>query len=173
MEKLAEKAKTISNVYFIKTKQPTPHNENRPFHSIYLGSGPKLEWRQHINRGFITGQCGVTFSHRAALFLSPQLGPSWEPAAFQLCLQTALCSTHQFLSEVWVWASCRQRFRFHMHTLRVWRARGGTENTKTPKNQTALVLPEEYVRDNFHIKEAFRERYAFKEEGKVTTRLLL
>lgn len=75
MERPAEKAKTknISNVYFIKTKQPTPHNENRPLHSIYLGSGPKLEGRQHINRGFIKGQCGVTFGHRAALFLSPQL----------------------------------------------------------------------------------------------------
>lgn len=43
MERLAELAKNIPNVYFIKTKQPTPHNENGPLHPIYLGSGPKLE----------------------------------------------------------------------------------------------------------------------------------
>jgi len=43
MERLAELANNIANVYFIKTKQLTPHNENRPLRSIYLGSGPKLE----------------------------------------------------------------------------------------------------------------------------------
>lgn len=37
MERLAEKAKTknISDIYFIKTKQPIPHNENRTL-SLYI-----------------------------------------------------------------------------------------------------------------------------------------
>lgn len=140
MERLAEKAKTknISNVYFIKTKQPIPHNENRPLHSIYLGSGPKLEWRQHINRGFIKEQCGVTFSHRAALFLSPQLWPSWEPAAFQPCLQhctgqhTPISVTSLSLGKL------QREISISYANVKSLKSKRGKENTKKipPKNQT-------------------------------------
>lgn len=158
MERLAEKAKTISNVYFIETKQPTPHNENRPLHSIYLGSGPKLEWRQHINRGFIMGQCGVTFSHRAALFLSPQLGPGWEPAAFQPCLQHCTGQHTPISVRSLSLGKLQREISISHANIKSLKSEGKKHKTPniTPKNLTPLVLPEEYVRDNYHIRELLK-----------------
>lgn len=96
MERLAELAENIANVYFIETKQPTPHNENRPLHSIYLGPGPNLERRLRINRGFVKKQRGVTFLHGAAPSQSQRRLPSSQPAASLTAF--ALANTRLFYS---------------------------------------------------------------------------
>lgn len=114
MERLAGSAENIANVYFIETKQPTPHNENRPLRSICLGSGPNLERRLRINRGFVERQRGVTFLHRAAPSRSQQHLPSSQPAASLTVFASA--NTHRFYSLELLQG---KDSRMHLRTARV------------------------------------------------------